>query len=80
VYVGATITCSWVITAIDQNGRAKASVTNTKEGGVTVLEAEISGIAPGVQERIVPGQMLSLGDPTNGLTGTQQSWALKAET
>ena len=79
VYVGETITCSWVMTAIDQNGQAKASVTITKEDGVTVIEAEISGIVPGVEERKVLNQMLSEGDPTNGLTDTQQSRAAKAE-
>lgn len=71
VYVGDTITCNWVITAIDQNGRAKSSVTITKEDGVMVIEAEISGVVPGVEERNVLSQMLSEGDPTNGLTHTQ---------
>jgi acyl dehydratase len=80
VYVGETVTCSWVITAIDQNGRAKASVTITKEDGVTVIEAEISGIVPGVEERKVLSKMLSEGDPTNGLTNTERSRAAKAET
>ena len=80
VYVGETIRCSWVITAIDQNGRAKASVTLTKEDGVTVIEAEISGIVPGVEERNVLNQMLSEGDPTNGLTDTQQCRVAKSET
>ena len=80
VYVGETITCSWVMTAIDQNGRAKASVTVTKEDGLTVIEAEISGIVPGVEERKVLSQMLSEGDPTNGLTDTRQSRTAKAET
>ena len=51
VYVGETITCSWIMTTIDQNGRAKASVTITKEDGVTVIEAEISGVVPGLEER-----------------------------
>jgi len=78
VYVGETITCSWVITAIDQNGRAKSSVTITKEDGVTVVEAEISGIVPGIEERNVLNQMLSEGDPTNGLTDTRWSGAAKA--
>ena len=68
------------MTAIDQNGQAKASVTITKEDRVTVIEAEISGIVPGVEERKVLSQMLSEGDPTNGLTDTQQSWTAKAET
>ncbi len=80
VYVGEKITCSWVITAIDQNGRAKASVTITKENGTTVIEAEISGIVPGVEERKVLNQMLSEGDPTNGLTDAQQSRSVKAKT
>jgi 3-hydroxybutyryl-CoA dehydratase len=80
VYVGETITCSWVITAMDQNDRAKASVTLTKEDGITVIEAEISGIVPGVEERKVLSQMLSEGDPTNGPTDTQQGPAAKAET
>ncbi|MEJ2726150.1 MAG: MaoC family dehydratase [Deltaproteobacteria bacterium] len=80
VYVGETITCNWVITAIDQNGRAKASVTITKEDNVAVIEAEISGIVPGVEERKVLSQMLSEGDPTNGLTDKQQSPAVKPET
>jgi 3-hydroxybutyryl-CoA dehydratase len=74
VYVGETITCSWVMTAIDQNGRAKASVTITKEDGVSVIEAEISGVVPGLEERKVLSQMLSEGDPTNGLTDTQRRY------
>ena len=80
VYIGETITCSWVITARDQNGRAKASVTITKEDGVSVIEAEIGGIVPGLEERKVLSQMLSEGDPTNGPTDTQQSPAAKPET
>ncbi len=74
VYVGETITCTWVMTAIDQNGRAKASVTITKEDGATVIEAEISGIVPGLEERKVLSQMLSEGDPTNELTDTQRRY------
>ena len=80
VYVGETITCTWVMTAIDQKGRAKASVTTTKEDGATVIEADISGIVPGLEERKVLSQMLSEGDPTNGATDTQQSPAAKPET
>ena len=72
VYVGETITCTWVMTAIDQKGRAKASVTTTKEDGATVIEAEINGIVPGLEERKVLSQMLAEGDPTNGLTDTRQ--------
>lgn len=68
VYVGETITCTWVITAIDRKGRAKASAAIVKEDGETVIEAEIHGIVPGVDQRNILDQMLSEGDPTNGLT------------
>ena len=74
VYVGETITCSWVMTAKEQNGRAKASVTVTQEDGVAVIEAEISGIVPGLEERKVLSQMLSEGDPTNKLTDMQRRY------
>jgi acyl dehydratase len=67
VYVGETITCRWVITEMDENGRAAASVTMTKPGGITALEGEIRGVVPGRRERDVLRQMLSEGDPTNGL-------------
>jgi 3-hydroxybutyryl-CoA dehydratase len=80
VYVGETITCHWVITAIDQKGRAKATATIIKGDGVTVIDAEISGIVPGLEERKILRQMLSEGDPTNGPTDTQQSPAAKPET
>jgi 3-hydroxybutyryl-CoA dehydratase len=80
VYVGETIICTWVMTAIDQNGRAKASVTLTKEDGVKVIEAEITGIVPGLDKRKVLSQMLSEGDSTNGLTYRQQSGSSKDQT
>ncbi|MBE0626974.1 MAG: MaoC family dehydratase [Burkholderiales bacterium] len=80
VYVGETITCSWVITAIDHDGRAKASATITREDGATVIEADISGIVPGVKERKVLSQMLLEGDPTNSLTAARQGRAANAET
>jgi acyl dehydratase len=80
VYVGETVTCILVITQIDQNARSKASAILVKQGGVTAIEAEISGIIPGDAERKVLGEMLSEGDPTNGLTDRQQSGPSKAET
>lgn len=67
VYVGEAMTCSWLITAVDQNGRAKAAITVAKQDGAVVMEGEIRGIVPGVEERKVLGQMLAEGDPTNGL-------------
>ncbi len=79
VYVGETITCNWVITSIDPKGRARASVTITKEDGATVMEAEIGGIVPGGEARRVLGQMLSEGDPTNGPTDTRQCPAAETD-
>lgn len=67
VYPGETITCDWVITEMDENGRASASVAMTKADGTRVLEGEIRGIVPGPRERGVLRQMLAEGDPTNGL-------------
>ncbi|MFJ2362686.1 MaoC family dehydratase [Pseudomonas sp. NPDC087697] len=66
VYAGDTITCHWVIKAMDDRGRATAAITMTNEQGITVLEAETSGVVPGVKEREILMQMLSEGDPTNG--------------
>ena len=67
-------------TALDPKGRAKASITITKEGGVKVIEAEISGIIPGFEERVVLKQMLLEGDPTNGPTDTRQRPASRRQT
>ena len=72
VYIGETITYSWLITTIDQKGLAKASVTITKGNGVKAIEEEISCIVPGLEEREVLSKMLSEDDPTNGPTDTQQ--------
>ncbi|AOY60367.1 MULTISPECIES: MaoC family dehydratase [Desulfococcus] len=80
VYVGETITCSWVITAIDPKGRATASVTITREDGVTVIEAEIGGVVPGPEERKILNRMLSEGDPTNGLTAARRDREANTET
>lgn len=77
VYTGETVTCNWIITAIDQQGRAKASVTVAKEDGITAIEAEIGGIVPGLEERRLLQQMLAEGDPTNGPTDTHHTRAAK---
>ena len=67
VYVGETITCRMVITGIDAGGRAKATATMTRDDGTVVIESELSGIVPGMEERRVLAEMLAEGDPTNGL-------------
>ncbi len=68
VYAGDTLTCVWVITEINERGRANAKVHVTNDDGVTVLEAEISGVLPNDSERQRLAEMLAEGDPTNGVT------------
>jgi acyl dehydratase len=80
VYVGDTVTCRFIITAIDEHGRAKASASIVNQDGLTVIEADISGIVPGVSERKVLSEMLSEGDPTNRLTAKSQSEPRSDET
>jgi acyl dehydratase len=65
VYFGDTITCNFTITAITNKGSAKAEAVFTNQHGTTVLEAVITGILPGSQEKQVMKQMLAEGDPTN---------------
>jgi len=67
VYVGEAITCQWTITDIDARGRATALVSMTNPDGVVVLEADVTGIVLGDPERQRLQQMLTEGDPTNGL-------------
>lgn len=66
VYAGETLTCDWIITAIDARGRAEAQVTISNPEGVIVLEAQTTGILPGEKERTRLAEMLAEGDPTNG--------------
>jgi 3-hydroxybutyryl-CoA dehydratase len=80
VYVGETVTCTLEVTEIDQDGRAKASATIVKEDGGIVIETEISGIVPGDKERKLLREMLSEGDPTNGLSDKPQRRLLKGGT
>ncbi|WP_095133347.1 MaoC family dehydratase [Pseudomonas sp. Irchel s3h14] len=68
VYAGDTITCHWLITGIDEKDRATAAITMTNEDDIIVLEAQTSGVVPGVKGREILTQMLCEGDPTNGVT------------
>ncbi len=65
VYFGDTIQCSLVITKIDQNGRSEAEAVFKNQDTVTVLEALLTGIIPGAEEKQVLKAMLAEGDPTN---------------
>jgi acyl dehydratase len=65
VYFGDTIKCSLVITNIDPNGRAEAEAVFENQDKVTVLEALLTGIIPGAEEKQVLKVMSAEGDPTN---------------
>ena len=65
VYFGDTIKCDFTITDIDVRGRAKAEAVFANQYDSTVLEAVITGIVPGAQDKQVMKDMLAEGDPTN---------------
>ena len=65
VYFQDTITCHFTITQIDERGQARADVIYKNQNGVTVIEAYLTGILPGHDEKKVLRQMLDEGDPTN---------------
>jgi len=65
VYIGDTIRCDFTIIEIDDRGRAKAEAVFTNESDITVLEAVLIGMVPGIQEKQVMQDMLSEGDLSN---------------
>jgi len=65
VYFGDTIECSLTITELDDRNRAKAEAVFKNQHNETVIEAHITGIIPGLQERRVMEAMMAEGDPTN---------------
>ncbi|NNK96527.1 MAG: MaoC family dehydratase [Desulfobacterales bacterium] len=68
VYLGDTITCHFKITKIDEQERGEAEAVFINQEQTTVLQAVISGILPGSEEKRVMEQMVSEGDPTNKLS------------
>jgi acyl dehydratase len=65
VYVGDAIKCDFTIIDIGERGRATAEAVFTNEHDITVLEAVLTGVVPGAQEKQVMKDMLAEGDPTN---------------
>lgn len=61
VYAGETLTCYWVISEIDERERAKAHISVINGDGVTVLEAEITGVLPNRNERQRLAELLNEG-------------------
>lgn len=67
VYFGDTIECTFTITAIDGNGKARATAAYRNQRGDLVLEGELFGVLPEDGARRVLEMMVAEGDPTNGL-------------
>jgi 3-hydroxybutyryl-CoA dehydratase len=65
VYFGDTIECSLTITKLDDRNRAKAEAVFKNQHNETVIEAQITGVIPGPEERRVMEAMMAEGDPTN---------------
>ena len=65
IYFRDTITCRFTITEIAAGGRAKATAVYENQEGAVVLEASLTGIVPGDEERRVLRSMVVEGDPTN---------------
>ena len=53
VYFGDTVTCSFTVTAINEQGKAKGEAIYINQNGVVVLEAVLTGIVPGSEEKRV---------------------------
>ena len=65
VYIQDTITCEFTITEVDQNQRAKAQAVYKNQDGITVMEAELTGILPGPEEQRVLKAIIEETDPTS---------------
>lgn len=57
VYPGDCIVCDFVITEVDDRGRAVASAEYRNQEGVLVMEGTLHGILPGEEERQVMADM-----------------------
>lgn len=67
VYPGDTITCSLTIAHIDAGGQGEGRAIFQNQDGIIVLEAIVTGVLPGSEERGVMKAMVAEGDPTNKL-------------
>ncbi len=70
VYIGEKVQCDWVITSIDERGRASAAVVIINESGDVVITADVGGVLSGDEQRVLLQEMIETGDPTNALRGS----------
>ena len=68
VYFGDTIRCDLTVTELDEKGFIKGEAVFRNEHDITVLEAVVTGIVAGDQEKQVMKDMLAEGDPTNKIS------------
>ena len=68
VYFGDTITCSIVMTKIEESGRAEAEAFFVNDVGDKVCIAHLTGRLPLDHEKDILDRMVMEGDPTNKLT------------
>ncbi|MFZ0243897.1 MAG: MaoC family dehydratase [Desulfobacterales bacterium] len=69
VYIEDTITCTFTIGQIDDDGRAAGKALYTNQRNELVLEADLKGILPDPAARQVLQMMAAEGDPTNSRHG-----------
>lgn len=65
VYFGDTIQCSFTITELTDQNRAKAEVLFKNQQDEIVIQAAVTGFVPGIPERNIMADMMAEGDPTN---------------
>lgn len=63
VYPGDTVTCRFTITDIDERNRARSRAVFFNQNGVTVLEAELTGIIPLDPEKEILKSILEESEP-----------------
>ncbi|MGO1502753.1 MAG: FAS1-like dehydratase domain-containing protein, partial [Marinobacter sp.] len=56
VYFGDTITCVFTITEVNERNRAKAEAVLSNQQGEMVIEAWLTGVLPGQEERAILAQ------------------------
>jgi acyl dehydratase len=71
VYFGDTITCSIIITKIEDGGRAEGKANFTNDTGEQIGYAHLTGRVPLEHEREILRRMIAEGDPTNKLSENQ---------
>jgi 3-hydroxybutyryl-CoA dehydratase len=65
VYFGDTIECTFTLTELDDQNKAKAEAVFKNQQAEVVIEAQLMGILPNGEERKILRSMLDEGDVTN---------------